>query len=263
MRVTSISRGLNRRPNFSPDGKKIALESDRLGYSDIWYCDSDGSNCAQLTSLRGLAGTARVSPDGLHIAFEFRGREHEEIYVVEVPGGRPRLVPTFPGAEDGAPNWSRDGQWIYFYSDHEGRPFQLWKVPFKGGPPVRVTKNGGVYAIESDDGRFLYYSKYTQPGIWKMPVAGGEEVRVLDQPAGEQWFNWALTRNGIYFLNWDSQDWKIKFFDFATGNTISIFALEKPVEAFGGLALSQPGKSLFYTQRESEELYIMLVKNFR
>jgi len=263
VRVTSTRSGLNWRPNFSPDGKKIALESDRLGYSDIWYCDSDGSNCAQLTSLRGFAGTARVSPDGLHIAFEFRRREHEEIYVVEVPGGRPRLVPTFPGAEDGAPNWSRDGQWIYFYSDHEGRPFQLWKVPFKGGPPVRVTKNGGIYALESDDGRFLYYSKYTQPGIWKMPVDGGEEVRVLDQPASEKFFNWALTRKGIYFLTEDPPNGKIKFLDFATRKTISIFALEKSVGDFGGLALSPDGKSLLYTQRESWDAYIMLVKNFR
>ena len=262
VRVTSTRRGLNWRPNFSPDGKKVALESDRSGYSDIWYCDSDGSNCAQLTSLHGVAGTARVSPDGHHIAFEFRRREHEEIYVVEVPGGRPRLVPTFPGAEDGAPNWSRDGQWIYFYSDHEGRPFQLWKVPSKGGPPVRVTKNGGIYAIESDDGRFLYYSKFTEPGIWKMAVAGGEEVRVLDQP-GIWWCNWALTPDGIYFLNGDPPNGKIKFFDFATRKTISIFALEKPFPFFGGLAVSPDDKSLLFGQRESSDAYIMLVKNFR
>jgi len=262
VRVTSTRRGLNWRPNFSPDGKKVALESDRSGYSDIWYCDSDGSNCAQLTSLHGVAGTARVSPDGHHIAFEFRRREHEEIYVVEVPGGRPRLVPTFPGAEDGAPNWSRDGHWIYFYSDHEGRPFQLWKVPSKGGPPVRVTKNGGLYAIESDDGRFLYYSKLTEAGIWKMAVAGGEEVRVLDQP-GIWWCNWALTPDGIYFLNGDPPNGKIKFFDFATRKTISIFALEKPFPFFGGLAVSPDDKSLLFGQRESSDAYIMLVKNFR
>jgi Tol biopolymer transport system component len=246
VRVTSTRRALNWRPDFSPDGKKIALESDRLGYSDIWYCDSDGSNCAQLTSMRGVAGTARVSPDGHHIAFEFRRQEHEEIYVVEVPGGRPRLVPIFPGADNGGPNWSRDGQWIYFYSDHEGRPYQLWKMPFKGGPPVRVTRNGGVYGIESEDGRFLYYSKFTKPGIWKMPLNGGEEILVLDQPAGWQWFNWALTRNGIYFLtgddhggehsiNPDPPNGKIKFFDIATGKTISILALEKPVPHHGGL----------------------------
>jgi Tol biopolymer transport system component/DNA-binding winged helix-turn-helix (wHTH) protein len=262
VRVTSTGRGLNWRPNYSPDGKKIALESDRMGYSDIWYCDRDGSNCAQVTSLHGVAGTARMSPDGLHIAFEFRRGEHEEIYVVEVPGGRPRLVPTFPGAEDGAPNWSRDGQWIYFYSDHDGRPFQLWKVPFKGGPPVRVTKNGGIYAIESDDGRFLYYSKFTQPGIWKMPLNGGEEILVLDQPAGLRWYNWALTRNGIYFLTEDPLNGKIKFFDFASGKTISIFALEKPVGDAGGLALSPDGKSLLYTQSDWDA-YIKLVKNFR
>jgi len=263
VRVTSTRRGFNRRPSFSPDGKKIVFESDRLGYSDIWYCDSDGSNCAQLTSLHGMAGTARVSPDGRDVAFEFGSQEHEEIYVVEVPGGRPRLVPTFPGAENGAPNWSRDGQWIYFYSDHEGRPFQLWKVPFKGGPPVRVTRTGGVYAIESDDGRFLYFSKYTQLGIWKMPVAGGEEIRVLDQPSGKQWFNWAVTREGIYFLTGDPPNGKIKFFDFATGKTISIFALEKPVPSFGGLAVSSDGKSLLFGQYESSDSYIMLVKNFR
>jgi len=107
-------------------------------------------------------------------------------------------VPTFSGADSGAPNWSRDGQWIYFWSDHEGRPLQLWKVPFKGGPPVRVTKNGGLYAIESEDERFLYYAKFEQPGIWKMSIAGADETRVLDQSIA--WFNWALTRDGIYFL---------------------------------------------------------------
>jgi Tol biopolymer transport system component len=263
LRFTSTRRGFNRRPSFSQDGKEIAFESDRLGNSDIWYCDSDGSNCGQVTSLRGVAGTPRWSPDGRQIAFEFRGQEHEEIDVVEVPGGRPRLLHTFPGADNGAPNWSRDGQWIYFYSDHQGRPFQLWKVPLKGGPPVQVTRNGGVYAIESEDGQFLYYSKYTEPGIWKMPLNGGEEIRVLDQPAGSRWFNWALRRNGIYVLNDDPSNGKITFFDFATGKTISIFALEKPVPLFSGLSLSTDGKSLLFGQLESSDSYIMLVKNFR
>jgi Tol biopolymer transport system component len=269
VRVTSTNRGFNWRPNFSPDGRKVAFESNRLGggWSEIWYCDSDGSNCAQLTSLHGISGTARWSPDGHHIAFESRRQEHEEIYVVEIPGGRPRRVPTFPGAECGAPNWSRDGQWIYFYSDHEGRPFQLWKVPFKGGPPVRVTKNGGIYAIESD-GRFLYYSKaqptgLTEPGIWKMPVAGGDEVRVVEQPAGGVWSGWALAPDGIYFLNGNPPDGKINFFDFATGKTICIFTVEKHVPYFGGLALTPDGRSLLYSQREFWNSDIMLLKNFR
>jgi Tol biopolymer transport system component len=258
------ARGINLRPNFSPDGKKIAFESDRLGYSDIWYCDNDGSDCTQLTSLHGTAGTARWSPDGHYIAFEFHPQEYYEVYVVEVPGGRPRLVSTFPGADNGAPDWSRDGQWIYFYSDHEGGPVQLWKVPFKGGPPVRVTRNGGVYAMESDDGRFLYYAKYEQPGIWKMPLNGGEETRVLDQPPGYAWHSWGLARNGIYFLNLsDTPNGRIEFFDFATRETTPIFSLEKPASRFGGLAVSPDGRSLLYGQNEFKDSYIMLVKNFQ
>src|SRR5438309_5964747 len=109
--VISGKRGSGR-PHFSPDGKRIAFESDRLGYSEIWACDSNGSNCGQLTSLRGTAGAARWSPDGRYIAFEFRPKEHSEIYLLEVGGGMPRLLATIPGADNGGPNWSRDGKWI-------------------------------------------------------------------------------------------------------------------------------------------------------
>ena len=101
--VVISQKGGNSRPHFSPDGKRITFESDRLGYSEIWACDSDGSNCGQLTSLRGTAGAARWSPDGHYIAFEFHPKEHSEIYVVEVPGGLPRLVATFPDADNGDP----------------------------------------------------------------------------------------------------------------------------------------------------------------
>jgi Tol biopolymer transport system component/DNA-binding winged helix-turn-helix (wHTH) protein len=252
---------LNYRPSFSPDGKKIVFESDRLGYSDIWYCDSDGSNCTQLTSLHGTAGTARWSPDGHHVVFEFQSRHYYEIYVVDVPGGRPHLLTTFPESDNGAPNWSRDGKWIYFYSTHEKGPLQLWKIPFEGGTPVRVTKNGGVYATESADGRFLYFSKLEQPGIWKMSLIDGEEEQVLDQPESDRWFNWALSASGIYLISpIANEQGKLEYFDFRTRTKTTIGLVEK---ASFGLALAPDGKSLLYSRNEFDESEIMLVKNFQ
>jgi Tol biopolymer transport system component/predicted Ser/Thr protein kinase len=255
------ARGYLRRPNFSPDGKKIAFESNRMGYSDIWSCESDGSECTQLTSLHGTSGTARWSPDGLHIAFESRTQHFYDVYVVDEPGGQPRMVPTFPGADNGAPNWSRDGQWIYFYTDRDKGPLQLWKVPFRGGSPIQVTRNGGVYGMESDDGCFLYYSKIAQAGVWKMPLGGGEETRVSDQPEG--WFNWVLDRNGMYFLNLYVTPNRLEFLEFSTNKTTPIFSLEKAVPPFGGLAISLDRRSLLYSQIDADDSYIMLMKNFR
>ena len=256
------SKGLNLRPDFSSDGSRIAFESDRSGYSEIWTCDRNGSNCSQLSSSHKVAGTARWSPDRHHIAFEFTaGGEHSEIYVVDVPGGRPRLLPTLPGADNLAPNWSRDGQWIYFTSDHEGGRFDLWKVPLQGGSPVRVTYDGGVYGIESTDRRFLYYSKLLVPGIWKMPLNGGEEIRILDQSGSTAWYNWALVQNGIYFLNRAAKPREtIEFLNFESGETTPVFSPDKRVD--WGVVVSPDGRSLVYGQNDFFQSSLVLLKNF-
>jgi Tol biopolymer transport system component/DNA-binding winged helix-turn-helix (wHTH) protein len=249
------------RPQFSPDRKRIVFESDRTGYKEIWACDSNGSNCSQLTSLRGTAGAARWSPDGRYIAFEFRPKEHSEIYLLDVNSGVPRLLPTLPGADNGGPDWSRDGKSIYFYSDRGGGPFQLWKMRVDGGTPAQLTRNGGVFAAESADGRFLYYIKLETPGVWRMPLNGGTETRILDQPTGWNWWNWAVAGGGIYFFGANAGGkLGVNFFDFSSRKTTSLSTAK---EFSLGLALSSDGRSILYVQHEWANSSIMLVNNFR
>ena len=259
--VLSLKKGRNWRPHFSPDGKRFAFESNGGEFAEIWACDIDGSSCGQLTSLHGTAGAPRWSPDGHYIAFEFHPNERSEIYLLELGGGTPRLLPTLPGADNGGPSWSRDGKSLYFYSDQGGKGFQLWKVPLKGGAPEQVTKNGGVFGAESADGRFLYYSKFEEWGIWRMPVGGGEEKRILDRAGEHDWFNWALARNGIYFLDHRDNGAVLEFFDFATGKTTTVLTSNRPQSV--GLAVTADGRSILYVESELEESSIMLVKNFR
>ncbi len=255
-------RGFIRRPRYSPDGKKIAFESDRMGYSDIWMCDSDGSNCSQLTALHGQTGTARWSPNGRYISFESIAQDYYQVGVVEVPDGTPHMLTTFPGVNNGAPNWSRDGESIYFYSSHDPGAYQLWKMPFNGGSPVRVTTRGGVHGIESMDGRFLFYSKFRECGIWKKSLDNSEESRLPINVC--HWYDWDVTRDGIYFENLDfPPNGRIEYFDFAHGHSTPIQALDKPVSPYGGLAVSPDGKSLLFGQNELNESYIMVMKNFR
>ncbi len=116
-------------PQFSPDRKKIVFASDRSGSDELWVCESDGSNPAQLTVFDGPAnGTPRWSPDGRQIVFDARPAGNADIYVVSAEGGKPRPL-TLEPSHDVMPSWSRDGRWIYLCSNRSG-DYQLKSSDF-------------------------------------------------------------------------------------------------------------------------------------
>ena len=104
-----------------------------------------------------------------------------------------------PLVEGLVPSFSRDGKWVYFASERSG-DWQVWKVPANGESAVQVTHNGGFAALESGDG-YLYYAKsrYPQPEICRVPVAGGEESCVMQHLRPRTWASWAVTKSGIVF----------------------------------------------------------------
>jgi Tol biopolymer transport system component/predicted Ser/Thr protein kinase len=251
-------------PQYSPDGKRMVFESGQRGNSEIWVCDSDGTNPIQLTSYDRLTGTPRWSPDGRHIAFDSRAESHSDIYVTSAEGGSPRRITTGT-SDDVVPSWSRDGQWIYFASNRTGDN-QVWKAPAGGGEAVQVTREGGFAAFESPDGKFIYYAKgQSAPGIWRIPVAGGEETLVLNQPAAGYWGYWAVVDEGIYFLNSESKQHPvIEFFRFATRRVRQIAVMEKEAAKWNpGFAISPDGRWILYTQVDQSDSNIMLVENFQ
>ncbi|HKQ78890.1 MAG TPA: protein kinase, partial [Blastocatellia bacterium] len=252
---------------YSPDGKKIVFSSGRSGSPEIWMCESDGSNNIKLTSFgRRGAGSPRWSPDGRQIAFDSNAEGSSvadyDIYVINAGGGKPRRL-TVESSTDARPSWSRDGQWIYFGSNRSGT-WQVWKTPAEGGQAAQVTQQGGAEACESPDGKFLYYTKTLDPNsnsIWRMPVAGSAEIRILDQaPDGY----WVVLEQGIYFLNRASPHTTIEFFSFATNQRTQIAVVEKKVPRGGpGFAVSHNGRWMLLTLIDQSESDIMLMENFR
>jgi Tol biopolymer transport system component len=240
--------------------------SNRTGIWSTWLCDADGTNAVELLSQ---AFSPNWSPDGKRIAFDSNPEGNMDIYVVRASGGKPVRLTKDP-AEDNLPSWSRDGNWIYFTSLRSGRR-QVWKVPAGGGEAVPVTKNGGFVAMESADGRSVYYTNRIDQApmtaadmpsmaLWRIAVSGGEESRLLPSV---DWRAFAPVNNGIYFIPEPGADGKrfIQFLNFATGKVKMVATIPRP--AYFGFSVSPDEHQILYAQVDELSSDLMLVENFR
>ena len=183
----------DRGPVYSPNGR-IAFISDRSGAKEVWIARADGSNPYRVTNFNGPScGSERWSPDGRQVAFESLQFGNPDVFVADCEQesmrcGEPRRVTTDTTSEL-VPSWSRDGRFLYFASNRSGR-WEAWRMPAAGGPALQITTNGGMAPVESHDARWLYYTKGSSPGIWRMPLPElGREELVLNKifPVAQEW----------------------------------------------------------------------------
>jgi serine/threonine protein kinase len=242
--ISSSRQEMNQ--SYSLDGKRIAFRSDRSGAFEIWTCDSDGSNAAQLTN-RPTSGSPMWSPDNASIAFDSQVDGAWQIFTIPAHGGQSRQVTTSGGSR---PSWSHDGKWLYFDAKSN-----VWKIPAGGGTPIQVTKNGAANPVESEDGRALYYSSGMK--ILRSATDGSGETALVPDAAGDLTF--AVAHDGIYYLG-PSQE--VRFFSFTTHTSRTILTLQKRRNS--GLAVSPDGHWLLFAQTDNEPgSDLMLVDNFR
>lgn len=252
-------------PQVSPDGTKIAFISSRSGSSEIRICDCDGNNLRQLTQMRqGEAGSPRWSPDSQQLVFDARPDLSGDLFVVKATGGPPQRLTT-ESSHDVIPSWSNDGKWIYFCSNRSGS-FPIWKMPATGGPAVQMTQQGGLEAIESPDGKTLYYSKWRGvDGLWAVLSAGGAEHPVPELAEAGYWRAWSVTPDGIYYVAHASSTppHPLKYLSFATRQTRQVGLVEKtPPWYVSSLTAAPNGEWLLYAQPDRLVSTLMLVENF-
>ena len=123
-----------RRPDWSPDGTKVAFASDRgsEGDFDLWVLDTEDGSRKRLTSGPAEDGAPAWSPDGSEIAFgrQEPGEGTKDIWVVDASSGALRQLTDDP-ADDDAPDWSSTDR-IVFESNRGDEDYELFTLSAEG-----------------------------------------------------------------------------------------------------------------------------------
>ena len=121
LRRLTFGDGDSRAPAWSPDGLRVAFESNRNHNWDIYSMAADGSDLRRLTADPHFDGSPRWSPDGRRIAFTSDRTSDLDIWLMSAADGSEltNLTANSPTA-DYDPAWSPDGKQLAYTSLREG-----------------------------------------------------------------------------------------------------------------------------------------------
>ncbi|MDP9201439.1 MAG: protein kinase [Gemmatimonadota bacterium] len=190
-------------PAWSPDGTEIAFHTLANGNRDILVMPSDGSGVHPAAATERQERLASWSPDGLRIVYH---GDRDSAFMVTRPAVRSQRwsSPKFLCSPCRFPRVSPDAQWILF-ADDAGN---LLKLAPAGGPKVKIArlaeaKTPAAGFIWSRDSRTVYFVARDQQriwGLWKVPSAGGEPVRLLSfTDSGKDLYRPGLSLDGANF----------------------------------------------------------------
>ncbi len=146
-------------PAWSPDGTRLAFESDRaraVDRGDIFVVNWDGSGLVQLTSDESDDREPAWSPDGRRIAFDRSG-----IWVMSAADGSGATMVTLNGSH---PSWSPDGSKIVF----AGPDRHVWMTQLDGSGLTQLTNSGydDMPAWSPDGTKIAFQHGSTWPDSW-------------------------------------------------------------------------------------------------
>ncbi|MBI4650328.1 PD40 domain-containing protein [Candidatus Desantisbacteria bacterium] len=144
-------------PNWSPDSKKVVFQSNRDGNGEIYIMDGDGKNVKRLTNNNFEDSYPSFSPDGKKIIFQSQRLKKIQIFIINSDGTgeeplfdekamtqidlatsafslRPNSrAPKYIVGDNNefCPNFSFDGEKIYFIMNNYSTPPQIYEYDTK------------------------------------------------------------------------------------------------------------------------------------
>jgi eukaryotic-like serine/threonine-protein kinase len=148
----------NSAPAWTPDGKRVAFQSNKEGPLNLFWQLADGSGGLERLASSEYTNTPNSwSPDGQLLAFnEFTPTTGIDIWVLRMSDRKAQPFLKTPFNES-APRFSHDGRWLAYISDESGR-YEIYVQPYPGpGRKWQISTDGGTEPVWNPNGRELFY----------------------------------------------------------------------------------------------------------
>lgn len=178
-------------PTFSPDGRRVAFAAIVGGYMDLFVADVQTGELRRLTNDLYTDLQPAWSPDGEVIAF-VTGRFSTDLpilaygnyrlAVIDPDDGEIQALPVFGKGKHINPQWTKDGQGLYFVTDVSGIS-NVYRFDFRGGDLARVTDLiTGVSGITATS-PVISTAARADRLVYTAFEAGDYNLYVIDEPA--------------------------------------------------------------------------------
>jgi Tol biopolymer transport system component len=180
---------------LSPDGKRLALVSDRAGNPDVWVYDLDRGALSRIT-LGGANENPVWSRDGKHLVYA-SGQLRGMVWARSDGSGEPQRFPA-GSVSSYAASFSSDGLHLAFETHTPDAHVHISTVPLESiasdhpraaGPeePFSRTGSSEFNAAFSPDGRWLAYES---------DESGSSQIYVRPFPARSDAGKWQISADG-------------------------------------------------------------------
>jgi Tol biopolymer transport system component len=210
LRITRIvddeAQNFHVRP--SPDGARIAFDSDRDGVRAVYVADSNGRHVRRVSG-EGYAAVPSWSPDGSTLAYVRAEPDRPRVWnlwTTNLETGETRRLTNHRVGQPWGGSWFPDGRRLAY--SHEDRLVVLDLVRgvervFPSPRRGRLVRTPAV----SPDGRLVIFQVLGN-GAWLLELADGSMRRVLADPSAEE-YTWSPDGTRVAYHSRQSGEWGV------------------------------------------------------
>lgn len=171
---------VNNDHGLSFDGKTLVFSKNEKGLGSRIYTLPMEGGLPKLITPAYPSYWHGISPDGKLLAYCAKRGEEWDIYAIPTAGGDEIRLTNATGLDDG-PEYSYDGQWIYFNSHRTGR-MHLYRMKADGSEQEQLTFDelDNWFPHPSPDNQSIVYISYLEDQKGSHPFGRDVKLRIMD-----------------------------------------------------------------------------------